>query len=276
MRFRSVLFTPGDAEDRLQSAIDSSADAAIFDLEDGVADSKKSAARDAVREAIATATGEVVVGVRINPLSEQGYTDLEALSNTDPAFVILPKVEAPGQPDALSEAMSELGLDCPIRASIETADGVLNAPSIAAADHVAAMGFGGEDLTAILNAARRPGLPELEYARQRVIVAAGAAGIPVQDTIYPEIADQEGLRTEARIARRLGMDGKTAIHPDQIPIINEVFTPSKADINQAKKIVTAYEDTDGGAIRVGERMVDEPVYERSKVMIKRAQLADEH
>lgn len=270
---RSTLFTPGDAGDRLRKALDTEADAVTFDIEDGVAPDRKERAREAIAETLSAYDGDDPVGVRINALDDGGPRDLDALANTVPDYIVLPKVEAPEDVAALESALDERGMDVPIRATVETARGVLAAPDIASAPGVDGLGFGAEDLTAALRTDRRPGLPDVAYARQRMVVAARAAGVAVSDTVYPDVSDEAGLREEAVSARRLGFDGKTAIHPAQLSVINDAFTPDEETLREAREIVEAYEESDGGAVRVGDTMVDQPVYERARVTVERGRAA---
>lgn len=271
---RSTLFTPGDAPAMLAKALDGDADAVTFDLEDGVAPDAKSEARRAVAGALADAPPDRTVGVRINPPGEGAEADVEAvLGGREPDYLVVPKVERPRTLERLAEHLDGHGTDVPLRATVETATGVLEAPAIAAAPRVGGLGFGGEDLSADLGAAPTPGGAELDYARQRVVVAAAAAGIPALDTVYADVEDPEGLRTEAERAARLGFDGKSAIHPAQVRIINEAFTPGEAAIERALRVVEAFEAADAGAVRVDGEMVDPPVYERARRVLDRARAA---
>lgn len=258
----------------LSKALASDADAVTFDLEDGVAPDAGPEARRAVADALADAPADRLVGVRINRPDAGGDVDLDAvLGGREPDYVVVPKVERPRVLERLAGRLDERGSDASLRATVETAPGVLEAPAIAAAPRVGGVGFGGEDLSADLGAAPTPGGTELDYARQRVVVAAAAAGVPALDTVYADFEDDEGLRAEAERAARLGFDGKSAIHPAQVGTINEAFTPAEAAVERARRVVEAFEAAEGGAVRVDGEMVDLPVYERARRVLDRARAA---
>ncbi len=137
---------------------------------------------------------------------------------------------------------------------------------------------GGEDLTADLRTNRSPEGTELEGIRRNVIVAARAAGVDALDTVFPRITDDEGLRRETSFIKQLGFDGKSVIHPNQIPIIHEVFTPTEKEIERAQKIVAAAKEAAErglGAVQVDGRMVDAPVVKRALFTLTRAGLLEE-
>jgi citrate lyase subunit beta/citryl-CoA lyase len=137
---------------------------------------------------------------------------------------------------------------------------------------------GGEDLTADLRTSRSADGVELEWTRRMMIVAARAAGVDALDTVYPRVTDDEGLRREAGFVKQLGFDGKSVIHPRQIPIIHEIYAPSEKEIETAKKIVSAAADAAArglGAVSVDGRMVDLPVVRRAEFTLRRAGLMDD-
>lgn len=137
---------------------------------------------------------------------------------------------------------------------------------------------GGEDLTADLRTNRSPEGTELEWARRMLVFAARAAGVDALDTVFPRITDDEGLRREVGFIKQLGYDGKSVIHPNQIPIIHEVFTPTEGEIEKAKKVVAAAKDAAErglGAVSVDGRMVDAPVVKRAQYTLTRAGLSEE-
>ena len=156
---------------------------------------------------------------------------------------------------------------------VETATGILHAEEIATADsRVVLLAFGAEDFTRDIGAKRS--WDSLFFARSKLVVAAKAAGVQVSDTVYADLADEEGLVTEAKRARDLGFDGKGAINPLQIPPIHAIFSPSLAEVEEARRIVAAAEAAEAagiGAVTVDGKMVDRPVLERAHRTLKYAE-----
>lgn len=274
MARRSVLFSPGDQPDKLDTAATSGADMIVFDLEDGVAPDRKAAAREAVVDVLGVDTASEVC-VRINPVGMGGGTDLAALTDAPtPDSLMLPKVSAPGEIETVGRLCTEYGLDCPVVALIETAAGVLAASDIAAVDRTDGLIFGAEDLAADLGATRTQEGAEVAYARQQVILAARAHGVSAIDTHYPAIEDEAGLRTETERARRLGYDGKMAMHPRQVTIINEAFQPTEEELAWADRILKAVDEQGTGVIEVDGEMVDAPQRRQAERIVDLAAAAD--
>lgn len=275
---RSTLFTPGDEPEMMRKAIETEADAVTLDLEDSVAPDAKQTAREEVRRFLDEPNRDTGprLGVRINPLDAGGIDDLDAIvgGDRDPAYIVVPMIDRAADVRAVTDALDDRGSSVTIRASIETARGVLNAPDIASVTGVSGLGFGGEDLSAAVGTTPVVG-DELQYARQRIVMAAAAAGIGAVDTVYIDIEDLDGLREAAYTAKRTGYAGKSAIHPIQLPVINDVFTPSREEFAEARRIVTAFEESDGGVVRVAGQMIDRPVYERARRTVERARAADD-
>lgn len=258
MARRSVLFSPGDQPDKLDHAAASGADMIVFDLEDGVAPDRKEVARETVVDALPVDTRSEVC-VRINPVGVGGAADLAAVASaTAPDSLMLPKVSTPGEIETLSRLCTEHEVDCPIIALIETAAGVLAAGEIAAVDRTDALIFGAEDLAADIGATRTKGGEEVAFARQQVVLAARAHGVDAIDTHYPEIGDEEGLRAETEQARRLGYDGKMAMHPRQVSIINRAFRPTDDELAWAQRVLAAVDEQGEGVIEVDGEMIDSP------------------
>jgi citrate lyase subunit beta / citryl-CoA lyase len=255
---RSILFVPGTREDRFASAIASGADAVVFDLEDGVEAGRKLEAREAIgrflREAADAAPMRLV---RVNqPASQWFQDDLDfAQLTAGVGGVVLPKCEQVEQLRLVAEVVG-------------TARGVLNASSLADAfPSVPALLFGAEDLTAELGIRRTIDGEELLFARSQVALAAAAAGMDTIDAVFTNVADAEGLRRDASRARALGFRGKMAIHPSQIAIVNEIFSPSAAEIEQAGRVVAAFataRSAGDAVLRLDDEMVDAPVVARAQ------------
>jgi len=264
---RSILFVPGTREDRFASAIASGADAVVFDLEDGVEAGRKLEAREAIgrffRETAAAAPMRLV---RVNQPARQWFQDdLDFVQATaGVGGVVLPKCEQLEQLRLVAEVVGAERV-FPL---IETARGVLNASSLADAfPSVPALLFGAEDLTAEMGIRRTIDGEELLVARSQVALAASAAGMDAIDAVFTNVTDVEGLRRDANRARALGFRGKMAIHPGQIAIVNEIFSPSAAEIEQAGRVVAAFasaRSAGDAVLRLDDEMVDAPVVARAQ------------
>ena len=275
---RSVLFVPGDRPDRCDKAMVAGADAVCVDLEDAVGPAAKAGARDSVAAFLAKwrerppAAGpgrarRTPVIVRVNdPDSEEGQRDAASLAGGPrPDAFMIPKVTAA---DGIRSAQQLLGEDIPLFPIIETAAGLENAVQIGAASPaVAALMFGGFDLSAELGA--KPEWEPLLYARSWVVHAAALSRLDTIDMPSRDFRDVTRLHAEAEKARRLGFTGKVAIHPAQIPVIHEVFTPSPEEVEQARRILEADRAADGGAVSLDGRMVDRPVVEAARRVLAR-------
>jgi citrate lyase subunit beta/citryl-CoA lyase len=264
---RSILFVPGTREDRFSSAIGSGADAVVFDLEDSVEASHKAEARNAVRR-FQTAAGDLgpLTLIRVNAFGSRWFQDDLELAGRLPDLggVVVPKAETI---EALRVVAQVVGGER-VFPLLETARGVLNSASLAdAIPSVPALLFGAEDLTAEIGAPRTTGGEELLFARSQVVLAAAAAGADAIDAVFTDVADADGLRRDATRARALGFRGKMTIHPGQIAVVNEIFSPSAAEIAQADKVVSAFtaaQAAGSGVLRMGNEMVDAPVVARAQ------------
>ena len=272
MARRSVLFSPGDEGEKLRKAAASEADVIVYDLEDAVVPDAKSAARETVREALADvmpASPEVCV--RVNPVGSEAAADLAVvLDGAAPDSVMLPKASSGSDVRRLASLLESHGVDCPVLALVESAAGVLHAEDIATATATDALVFGAEDLAGDIGATRTAGGWEVSHARQHVVLAARAAGVSPIDTHYPAFDDLDGLRTDAREAVELGYDGKLAIHPAQVAVINETFTPDEERVMWAKRILDARDAADGGVFVVDGEMVDAPQIKQAIRVLERA------
>ena len=270
---RSVLFSPGDRPDLLRKAPQTGADVVVFDLEDAVVPDQKDTARDAVADVVASLSADCEVCVRINPLDSGGRTDIDALTAL-PDSVMLPKVTTPDTVARVSELLADRGKTLPVLALLETADGILAAPEIAAASATDAVLFGAEDLSADIGATRTAAGEEVLYARQRVVLSAARAGVDAIDTLYTDFEDTDGLREDARRAQQWGFDGKMAIHPAQVTVINETFTPEPEQVEWAKRVIAAREEADAdgrGVFAVDGEMIDAPLIAQAETILDRAQ-----
>jgi citrate lyase beta subunit len=260
---RSLLFAPGDHPRRLARALVARADAVVADLEDAVVGDAKESAREIVASAFAEPSGSARL-VRVNAGGTELERDLEAIALLRLDGVVLPK--------ATPESVSALGPDGPpILAIVETATGVALSGEIARADRVAALILGSADLAASLGLEPLGGT-ELLYARSKLVVDCAHAGIrPPFDSAFLWLEDSGGLEREARVARALGMRGKICIHPDQVPIVNEVFG-EELDVEWARATIAAYESSGGkGVVAHNGEMVDLAVVRRARRILSEAQ-----
>ncbi len=290
MPLRSMLFAPANHARHVHKALASAtaggttADAAIIDLEDAVAVSEKPAARLLVRDLVANrAPGYPLAYVRINNLATDfAYADLQAAIWSGVTGIMVPKVETA---EALVIAdwlitQLERERDLPMGAIellpiIETAAGLTNMPGIAkASPRVQALAFGAGDFSLDTRMTWTNGHPGLQWARIQMVIASRAAGLaPPLDTVYANLADDAGLTTETLEARSLGFGGKACIHPQQVAIVNDIFTPSPEEIATAQAIVTAFAAAEArgiASIRVGELFVDYPVAARARHTLEHA------
>jgi citrate lyase subunit beta/citryl-CoA lyase len=273
---RSVLFSPGNQPDKLRKAPDSGADAVVFDLEDAVAPTHKPAARRAVRDVLADPgfDPDCEVCVRVNP-GEFAREDLAIVLDGDAPVrldaAVLPKATGARDVERLRDSLADHDATVPVLALIENAAGVLAAPEVAAADATDALLFGAEDLAADVGAERTPEGLELLYARERVVIAAAAAGVDAVDTLFTEFADDDGLRADARVSARLGFDGKLAIHPRQVPIVHAAFAPDPERVTWARRVLDAREaaGADVGVFEVDGEMIDAPLVAQAERVLAR-------
>ena len=271
---RSWLFVPADSVKKIAKALDSDADAVIFDLEDSVAPGQKAAARSILKN-LPSRSGGPSWWVRINPVgSEQHKDDLTLLARSDFAGIVLPKAESGAD---IKEVAHRTG-NVPIHAIVtETAASLFGLLSYRdPASPLVAMSWGAEDLSAALGAAAKTdenGELSFTYKMARSLCLAGAAAAGVQpvDGVFADFRDDKGLAREAAAARREGFSGKLAIHPAQVPVINAAFTPSDDDVAHAAAIVAAFEaQPDAGVLSVAGKMVDRPHLVQAKRVLERA------
>jgi citrate lyase subunit beta/citryl-CoA lyase len=285
---RSALFVPGDDEKKLAKALSSGADALIVDLEDSVAHSAKERARRIAAEFLAAAASQASrprLILRVNPLeSDLIEADLDAVMPSAPDCVLLPKsrggasIQQLGVKLAVREALFELndGATQIIAIATESARALFGMDSYRGCSRrLTGLAWGGEDLSADLGAEGNR-LPDGAYAdpyrlaRSLTLFGATAAGVAPIDTIFANFRDLDGLRAEATAARRDGFWAKMAIHPAQVPVINEVFTPTPEAIARARAILAAFEAAPGaGVVALDGEMLDRPHQLRAERLLAR-------
>ena len=266
MRLRSLLFVPGDRPDRMEKALGAGADALILDLEDAVAPQNKQVARHEVAHFL-NQHGESRIFVRVNPLdSEENVKDLNAILPSHPDGIVLPKAEGGVSAAELAKRLSERGNATAqiIAIATETPAAVFQLGTYGGTKRLIGLTWGAEDLPAAVGAAtsrEEDGrfTPPYELARSLCLFGAAAAGVLPIETVYPAFKDLEGLAAYAARARRDGFLGMMAIHPAQIPVINDAFTPSEAELAHARAVIAAFEANPGsGALSLDGKMIDRP------------------
>lgn len=260
--YRSALYIPGSKDRALEKARDLPVDAIIFDLEDAVTPDAKVEARATLAQALAVGGyGDKVKIIRINGLdTEWGAGDVEALRDAGADAFLLPKVNSADDVQALSDLLAN---GTPIWAMMETPLGILNAAQIAAHPQLTGFVAGTNDLAKELNCRSRADRLPMQMALQTILMAARAYGVIAIDGVYNQFKDEDGLRAECTQGRDLGFDGKTLIHPAQVDITNEVFAPSEAEIDLARRQIAAYEEVQ--ATGQGVAVVDGKIVENLHV-----------
>ena len=237
--FRSCLYVPGHRPDRIDRAYASEADAVILDLEDAVPVSQKGYAREVVAGVTARATPKPTY-VRVNSmLSGLCEDDVRAVAGEGLAGVRLAKVGHPNEVKRVERLLAEAACDAVIHPLVETAQALEMAlPLATASPAVGMLGLGESDLRADLRTAAEG--PTMDACRTRIIIASRAARLPSPcQSVYPEVRDLDGLARSSRHGKQLGFIGRMAIHPDQLPVIHEVYTPTPDEIAQAREICAA-------------------------------------
>lgn len=283
---RTMMFVPANNPKMLTMAHLYGPDCILFDLEDAVKYADKDAARDLLAEALKTIDyGDTEVFARINPLyTEFGKDDVKTLVPAGLRKMRLAMCEYPHQVRELDDLLTEIELEhgievgsCQIQCSLETPLGVTNAVEIAkSSSRVTSISFGAEDFTRTIGAERTKEGKEIFLARSMVVMAAGIAGVDAIDTVWADLDDEEGFREEVKSSMNLGFAGKSCIHPSQVKIVHEVFTPSKEEVEKALEIVNAAKEADiskGGVITVNGKMVDIPVIAKAEKVVRLAKSA---
>ncbi|MFL6734532.1 MAG: HpcH/HpaI aldolase/citrate lyase family protein [Sphingomicrobium sp.] len=271
---RSWLFVPADSEKKIARAIESDADAVIFDLEDSVAVGRKIAARDTLRNLGRRSDGPQW-WVRVNPLgTDEHRDDLEVLGLPAIHGIVLPKAESGADVIQLSHRTGNIPIHAIVTETPASLFGLLSYRDPKST--LAAMSWGAEDLSAALGASSKydeTGALSFTYRLARSLCLAGAVAARAQpvDGVFTDFRDLDGLAKEAQAASRDGFTGKLAIHPDQVAIINEAFTPSADDIAHARAVIEAFEQNpDAGVLSVNGRMVDRPHLTQANGVLARA------
>jgi citrate lyase subunit beta/citryl-CoA lyase len=267
---RSYLYVPGSDPRRIENALASEADAVVLDLEDAVAPNRKEEARETVAGFLRSGD-EKPIFVRVNvPGSALAEEDIEAVAEPNLAGLRLPKTESAEAVRRVAKRLEDLRCEAGIQCLIESALGLELVFEIARAhERVVGMSLGEADLAADLGVRNDVGLL---YARSRLVVATRAAGLPgpVQ-SVYTNVRDEEGLRRSTEEGKNQGFVGRSAIHPNQLSTINEVFTPTEGEVAEAEDLLARLEESAGagtGALALEDgRFVDEAVVGSARVTL---------
>jgi citrate lyase subunit beta/citryl-CoA lyase len=274
MHPRSWLFVPADSEKKMTKALDSDADAIIFDLEDSVAPANKAHARELLKELPKSSEGPQW-WIRINPIGSDFHKDdLHLLGVAEIHGIVLPKAESGADVIQLAHRTGNIPIHAIVTETAASLFGLLSYRD--PKSPLAAMSWGAEDLSAALGASSKydsdGGLSfTYKLARSLCLAGAVAAGVQPVDGVFADFRDQDGLRFEAEAARREGFTGKLAIHPAQVAVINAAFTPSDEEVRHAEQIVAEFEaQPNAGVLSVGGKMVDRPHLVQAQRVLERA------
>ena len=260
---RTFIFAPGLKPEMYPKALACGTDIVCVELEDGIAPKDKDEAREKGMALFTSPQADDGIEriVRINCLRTAfGLADVNAVLATDtpPPALMLPKVMTTDEIIWLDDLLSERGHDTRLHVIIETNASLEAVHNIAqASTRIDALFFGGVDMAAELRC--KNAWEPLLYARSRVVHAAASAGIDAIDVPYLDLEDPDGMAREATLARELGFSGKGSIHPKQIPILNDVFTPSESEIAHARRILDAFAKADTGLVVVDGKLIEKPV-----------------
>ena len=265
---RSFIFTPGLNPEMFPKALASGADMVCIELEDGIAIKDKDEARKNTINALKNLkiNNDVELVVRVNcQRTKPGLLDLEAFisSKLNVKALMLPKVKTADEITFIDDLLTDCNMDTDLHVIMETNEALENIYDIAhASKRIVALYFGGVDMAAEL---RVPNSYEnLIYARSKLVHAGASVGIDVIDVPYLDLEDMDGMKKEAELVRNLGFTGKGSIHPKQINILNEVFTPSKEEIIKAKRIIDQFNASDTGLVVIDGKLIEKPVLREMK------------
>ena len=270
-RFRCVMFTPALQVDRFAKALNSSADIALIDLEDSIGwQDKEEARHQALRCLELPRPDNKAVAVRINELTGScGLQDLDALQTAKqpPDYILLPKIERAHHITFAQTYLLSIGMQVNLIALIETANAVKHVQEIAqASPNLKALLFGSADYVRDIQG--EICWDTLLMPRSAIVLAARVAGIHAIDTPYFDIHDEDGLIEDCIRVKKLGFNGRCAIHPKQIAPIQTYFAPSSEAIQRAKDIVVAAQFSNGNVCQVNGEMVGQPIIEAARLLLK--------
>ena len=272
---RSFIFMPGLKPGMFPKAVASGADIVCIDLEDAIHPRDKTSARERTFELLASRpeSGVTEIVLRINSLaSGEGLKDLAAVIDAGrcgPPSLMLPKVANGEQVALVSDHLDAAGLDTTLHVIIESAEGLENAGAIArSGPRLQSLFFGAVDYSSDIGASNT--WEAMLFARARVVQAAALAGLDAIDVPWLDLDDEAGMRAEAEASRATGFVGKGAIHPRQIPVIHDVFSPSPGDIEEARRIVEAFDEAATGLVVIDGKLIERPVLRAMERILEQA------
>jgi len=277
--FRSLLFIPGNNPSMLQNADVFLADAVIIDLEDAISIKEKDNARNLVHNYLTTSSvlpKQIVL--RINSIDTVWYKkDLDLLKTNKINYLLIPKADSKTMIEVneyLDTLFSNNNLDeIKLIALVETARGITEIDKFAENKRLCAILLGAEDLTNDLEIKRSETNQEIFYARSKVIFACATNKLISIDTPFTNINDIVGLEKDSAFSKSLGMKARACIHPNQLEIVNRIYSPSNEDINWALEVFKAHQaNPNVGAFQLKGKMIDKPIIERAKKIIEKAKL----
>ena len=260
---RSLIFAPGNKPEMYPKALKTGADIVTVDLEDAIAPQHKDVARAATLALFAEPVPDDGVEriVRINCLrTPEGLADLQAIieSDTPPPALMLPKVKSPDEIRVHEELLTGSHAGIRFHVIIETNEGLECAHEIArSSGRIDSLLFGGVDMAAELRV--EPGWDALLYARSRLVHAAASAGLDLVDVPFLDLDDDQGLAEEARKCANLGITGKGAIHPKQIAVLNQTFSPTPEEVDRARRVIAEFEGSDSALVVIDNKLIEKPV-----------------
>ena len=269
---RSALYMPGINQKAMDKALNLDCDAVILDLEDAVEVSKKEDSRQLViRQIENNDYGPRVVVVRVNDLGTKwGEQDVAAVANLPIQAILVPKVSEIRDISRMIDLLNRLGSELPIWIMVETPLAIININELARQPRVTALVMGTSDLVVDLCAEHLEERQNISYALQRSIIAARAFGKKILDGVHLDFRDLDSLRNVCRLGKSMGFDGKTLIHPDQIPVANDAFSPSEAELDKAKRVIDAWRSAQtrgSGVVEVDGTLVESLHVEEAKRLI---------
>ena len=269
---RSALYMPGINQKAMDKALNLDCDAVVLDLEDAVEVSKKEDSRQLViRQIENNDYGPRVVIVRVNDLGTKwGEQDVAAVANLPIQAILIPKVSEIRDISRVVDLLNRLGSELPIWIMVETPLAIININELARQPRVTALGMGTSDLVGDLCAEHLEERQNISYALQRSIIAARAFGKKILDGVHLDFRDLDSLRNVCRLGKSMGFDGKTLIHPDQIPVANDAFSPSEAELDKAKRVIDAWraaQTRGSGVVEVDGTLVESLHVEEAKRLI---------
>ena len=282
---RALLYMPGDDWKKITKSLTLGVDCICMDMEDGVAVNRKAEARATIAKALQELDfGKSEKLARINSVGT-GWErdDIDAVLPFHPDGIVIPKIESLEQIEWGSKIIEAAELkygwslhSIRMLVGVETAKGILNLKEIASHPRLDGIIFGGEDFAASVGARRTRDASELLYARQAVVTACAAYGLQAIDIVFIDFKDAEGLRLEAEQGAGFGFSGKQVIHPNQVQVTQEAFTPSAKMIEEARRIVETFEASQKegkGAYALDGKMIDMPLLKNAQKVLERAKAA---